>query len=901
MPDFFVIVDGAGRIDCVSASLVQLLGYVPGELEGQPAIHIVETPTPFSADSAPLAWLDAGVHPVLNAIHRDGRRFPLRLTQFDVQGALHSHAILHLQDPNDRPARDSAFVRHRELYELATTQGRVGVWEIDYRTNHLEFSPIIGKLLGMAVEAIPRTIEGWKLLVNQDDWRTLEVEMTRMLRGEIPEMNLECRMHHTDGSQIWTLIRGKAEWSEGRPIRALGTTIDITERKLAEQRTSVEHAVARVLGRSPDLADAGALILQAICEALGWTVGAFWRVDTAANVLRCVLTWHASQSRVEEFERITTEKTCAPGVGLPGRVWPSRMPAWIPDVTRDDDLPRARSAAKAGLHAAFAIPVLIDDTVFGVLEFFNEEIRQPNDELLHMMAAIGNQLGQFLKRKKAEEERDLMFTLSLDLLCVGDLRGNFRRVNPAFTRTLGLTSAELLARPFLEFIHPDDIPATLDAMAGLQAGKDVIRFENRYRCADGSYRWLSWQCPAPAPGSDLLYAVARDVTDAKRVQQELKQAMRDAERASQAKSEFLSRMSHELRTPLNAILGFGQLLMREPLTGRQREHLDLIVKAGKILLHLINEALDITRIEVGRLTISSESVSLAEAVVEAVGLIAPFAQLNGITIRVDESTFVDRLVIADKQRLKQVLLNLLSNAVKYNSPAGMVHLSCEVSERCRLRLHVRDTGPGIPADKQHRLFVPFDRLGAESTDIEGSGLGLVLSRRLTEIMGGSLSFLSEPGLGTTFTIELPRGLAPEAQIGPSAAISGLEIEPRSAHRTVLCIEDNHANIKLVQAVLGARPGVQLLIAMQGLAGLEIARRQRPDLILLDVHLPDITGDKLLEMIFADADLRAIPVIVISADATAPQIERLLGAGATAYLTKPIDVDQLLQVVNRHLA
>jgi PAS domain S-box-containing protein len=896
MADLFLIINEAGVIECVSAPTVEAFGYTAAQLNGKSVRLILEIP---SADEPLLAWLHASVNPILHGIHRDGRRFPLRLTQNEIHGDGQTHYVLLLQAPGETPVADDPFLQHKELYELATRQGRISVWEVDYRTNHLQFSPVLAGILGLSGDAIPTTLDGWAKYFHPDDWPILQRESERMLRREIPELNLECRMIHADGRVLWTLVRGEASFdAQGRPIQALGTSIDITQRKLAEQRAALEHAVTRVLAASPNLADASTPILRAICEALDWDVGVLWQANTEAQMLTCVQTWSRFPAVVEEFESVTRKFKFTPGVGLAGRVWSSRQPAWVVDVVQDTNFPRVKYAAKVGLHSALAFPILLEKSVHGVLEFFSQEIEQPDQELLQMMTVIGSQISQFIERKKAEEERDLFFTLSLDLLCIADMRG-FRRVNPSFCKTLGYSEAELTSRPFLDFVHPDDLPATENAVAELQQGKDVIRFENRYRCKDGSYRWLSWQCPAPAAGSKLLYAVARDVTQAKRVQADLEHAKQEAERANRAKSEFLSRMSHELRTPLNAILGFGQLLQREPLSARQRQQIDLIVNGGRHLLNLINEVLDITRIEVGRLDLSPEAVDLASLLGEVVNLTQPMAEQRGITVTIDETSVRERSVLADKQRLKQVLLNLVSNAIKYNVERGKVALHCKATPQQRLQIQVQDFGPGIAPEKQTRLFTPFDRLGAEVTPIEGSGLGLVLSKRLVEIMGGTLTFVSQPGQGTSFIVELAQERSVKAILAELPTPAALPAGTDSPY-TLLYIEDNAANIQLIEAVLAQRPGIRLVTAMEGQLGLQVARQIRPDLILLDVHLPDMKGSALMTTIRADADLREVPVVVISADATKYQIDRLYDAGASDYLTKPIDVDHFLSVLDCYL-
>jgi signal transduction histidine kinase/CheY-like chemotaxis protein len=380
---------------------------------------------------------------------------------------------------------------------------------------------------------------------------------------------------------------------------------------------------------------------------------------------------------------------------------------------------------------------------------------------------------------------------------------------------------------------------------------------------------------------------------------ELSAATADADRANRAKSEFLGRMSHELRTPLNAVLGFGQLLQMDALSDKQREGVEHILRAGRHLLGLIDEVLDISRIEAGRLQLSLEPVPVQATLRHAVELIRPTARGLDVGVRLEDVD--ERLhVLADRQRLQQVLLNLLSNAVKYNRPRGTVTASGEPAGAGRLRISVTDTGEGIAADKLDRLFVPFDRLGAEATGIEGTGLGLALSKSLVEAMGGVLHVQSRPGEGSTFSVELPLVAGPLDAAAPAAARAPAPADLDHPPRTILYIEDNVSNLRLVESVLGHRPGVRVLSAMQGGVGLELARHHRPDLILLDRHLPDMAGDRVFELLREDPRTRDIPVVMLSADAIPDGARRLLDAGVRAYLTKPLDVRKLLAVVDEHL-
>jgi signal transduction histidine kinase/CheY-like chemotaxis protein len=384
-----------------------------------------------------------------------------------------------------------------------------------------------------------------------------------------------------------------------------------------------------------------------------------------------------------------------------------------------------------------------------------------------------------------------------------------------------------------------------------------------------------------------------------RANKEAERAKQEAERANRAKSEFLSRMSHELRTPLNAILGFGQLLQVDDLTERQRESVDQVLRGGRHLLGLINEVLDISRIESGSLALSSEAVNVSELLTETLDLIRPLAAERELRIQTPSEPGCAGVVQADRQRLRQVLLNLASNAVKYNRHGGSIGFACKAAADGRIHILVHDTGPGIPADKLPRLFTPFDRLGAEQSDVQGTGMGLALSKRLTEVMGGSLTAHSVQGQGSTFTLELALAEDPLERYQRDLPAQPASGRPHDSgpERTVLYVEDNPSNLRLVQRVLGQRGGVRLLTATQGQLVHDLARQHQPDLILLDLHLPDIGGEEALRRLQADPDTADLPVVVVSADATAGQLQRLLAAGASQYLTKPLDVARFLEVVD----
>jgi signal transduction histidine kinase/CheY-like chemotaxis protein len=392
--------------------------------------------------------------------------------------------------------------------------------------------------------------------------------------------------------------------------------------------------------------------------------------------------------------------------------------------------------------------------------------------------------------------------------------------------------------------------------------------------------------------------IAQSNTRLQAANAEIQAARAEADRANRAKTEFLSRMSHELRTPLNAILGFSQLLEMDELTTDQHENVAYISQAGRHLLDLINEVLDISRIESGQMTISREPVALTDVLHDLAALVRPLADRRKITLDTGQAIAGGAYVLADRQRLNQVLLNLLSNAVKYNREGGAIHVRADVAGSDTVRIAIADTGYGIAPEHVGRLFHPFDRLGAERGSVEGTGMGLALSKGLIEAMGGTIGVDSTLDVGTTFWVELAVAEAPIDQYERTAT-NLVDSAPASPVRLiVLQIEDNVANTRLVERIVKRRPGIELLAAPGGQEGIALARQHRPDLILLDLHLPDIPGHEVLRLLQSYPETRATPIVVLSAQSTKSGTQRLLDAGAIGYLNKPLDVTQFLAIVDR---
>ncbi len=484
-----------------------------------------------------------------------------------------------------------------------------------------------------------------------------------------------------------------------------------------------------------------------------------------------------------------------------------------------------------------------------------------------------------------------------------DLQGRMRDTNPRLREMIGYAGRALSERSLAELTHPDERTEDAEGLARLLAG-EISEFERNSRLMHRGGQTLSvrmnWSVLRDADGlPQRLVAVVEDITEQLR-RQDAERGRQAAESANLAKNEFLSRMSHELRTPLNAMLGFAQLLdldNRPRLATHQRTWVAQILQAGWHLLEMINDTLDLSRIDSGMLRMSLAPVPLQALVRQCVAMMEPAAARRDIHI--DLMLADDALrVVGDETRLKQVLTNLLSNAVKYNRPGGRVVVHSQRLDGQQVALRVLDTGLGLSEAQMANLFQPFNRLGREQGDIEGTGIGLVISRRLAELMGGGLHAESTEGQGATFVLTLP--LAPDASPLDGLAALGDPLAAPYRHRRVHYVEDNETNVEVMRGILAQRPQISLDVSGLGLDGLTAIRQHPPDLILLDMNLPDVDGLELLRELQRDPDCAAIPVVVVSADATPARIEEALAAGARRYMTKPLNLGSFLGMLDELL-
>ncbi|MDP3354091.1 MAG: PAS domain S-box protein, partial [Flavobacteriaceae bacterium] len=832
--------------------------------------------------------------------HKEGHMIDITLS---VQGVRKNdgtidYILILIDDITERKKAEKMLYESQEHLTSAFEHATIGMALVSPKGNYTRVNSSLCNIIGYSEDEL--LTKSFREITHPDDLEKDNTFINQMLAGEISNYQTEKRYFHKLGQVVWVMLSvSLVHDAQGKPLYFVAQIQNITERKQSEEkiRNINLELEQRVEERTQQL-EAINENLQKEIEERKLTEAQLIIQSTALNAASNAIVITNISGKIEWINPAFTKLTSYTFEEITGKN-PRILKSGKHDVAFYNNLWNTILSGEIW-HGE-----IINKRKDG--SEYNEDmtitpLKDENGEITRFIAIKQD----ITERKRAEDRIRLIVESASNAIILVDANGFIQLVNTQTENYFGYQRAELMGQK-IEMLVPNATKmghvklrtnfTHQPSVHKMGVGRDLYGLRK-----DGTKIPIEvGLSPIYINNEHLILTSIIDITERKIVEEAIKNAKTEAERANVAKSEFLSRMSHELRTPLNSILGFTQLMSMGELNPAHKKGVDHIMKSGKHLLNLINEVLDLSRIEAGELSISIEPVELKGIIMETLDIIQPMATERAVKIELENTDMLNLYVKADHQKLKQVMLNLINNAVKFNNKGGLITISISQSQNEKIKVSIIDTGKGIASEDISKLFNPFQRIGTEISVIEGTGLGLAVSKKLMEAMHGSIGVESEVGVGSTFWIELPQT---ESQNGHHERIGDFmanETLSKNISGILLYIEDNISNQQLVKQIMDTqRPAVNLIANMYGKNALDIAIDYKPDLILLDLNLPDIHGNKVLELLQKNNKTKDIPVIVLSADATEKQIEKLLKAGASAYLTKPIDVLELLREVDKRM-